>query len=321
MNQSSANVVPTGPTPAGPTTGTTPAPASANDPRGVLAACIAVSVWGLGPIFVRQVSSDGLTTGMWRLWMAMPLMHGFAFATRQRVTAHVWRVALVPGILFGLDVAANFSAYKLTSIANASLIPALQPLLVLVMAWPLCGERVAARTWAIATIALGGIVAIVLGGDAGGSASTKGDLLAVFVLLSWTVYFAWMQKLRSQGVPAWPLITAVMSIAALTITPIALIGRSGNLPTATDHLWILATVIGPGMAGHGLMTWAQRHLSLTTASLLTLATPAISTVLAWIVFDQTLSAIQVAGTVAVLAALAEIVRASQSRATSAAVEE
>ena len=298
-----------------------PGAGQGNDPRGVLAACIAVSVWGLGPIFVRQVSSDGLTTGMWRLWMAVPIMHTVAMLTNQRVTQAVWRAALFPGFLFGVDVAANFSAYKLTSIANASLIPALQPLLVLVMAWPLFGEKVTARTWVFSTIALGGIFAIVLGGDAGGSASRTGDLLSVFVLLCWTVYFAQMQKLRSQGIPAWPLITAVMSVAAVVITPIALIGRSGNLPTATDHLWILATVIGPGMTGHGLMTWAQRHLTLTTASLLTLATPAISTVLAWIVFGQSLSTMQILGTAAVLGALTEIVRTSASRPTSAAVEE
>ena len=75
---------------------------------------------------------------------------------------------------------------------------------------------------------------------------------------------------------------------------------------------IAAMVVVPGLFGHGLMTWAQRHMDITLASLLTLGNPVISAIGAWVVFGQTLGAAQVAGAVAVLAAIGGIVMEAKS---------
>jgi drug/metabolite transporter (DMT)-like permease len=55
------------------------------------------------------------------------------------------------------------------------------------------------------------------------------------------------------------------------------------------------------------MTWAQRHLDITIASLITLASPVVSTVLAWWIYDEVLTPVQGVGAAIVLGALALLV--------------
>jgi drug/metabolite transporter (DMT)-like permease len=62
------------------------------------------------------------------------------------------------------------------------------------------------------------------------------------------------------------------------------------------------------------MTWAQRHVDITLASLLMLGGPVISAIGAWIVFSQQLSPVQIAGALVVLAALGAIVLEHHSNA-------
>jgi len=71
---------------------------------------------------------------------------------------------------------------------------------------------------------------------------------------------------------------------------------------------VLGLVFIPGMVGHGFMTWAHHYVDVSVTSMLTLANPVISIVGAWVVFSQSLTVVQIAGGVAVLAALAVIVR-------------
>ncbi len=70
--------------------------------------------------------------------------------------------------------------------------------------------------------------------------------------------------------------------------------------------YLAGMVVGPGVFGHGLMTWAQRHLEVSVASLLTLGRPVISAAGPWLWLDQPIVALQIGGSVAVLAALAVI---------------
>ncbi len=70
---------------------------------------------------------------------------------------------------------------------------------------------------------------------------------------------------------------------------------------------IALMVCGPGLVGHGLMTWAQRHLDLTVASLLTLASPVISATGAWLIYSEHLRPMQGVFATVVLLALAAIV--------------
>ena len=77
--------------------------------------------------------------------------------------------------------------------------------------------------------------------------------------------------------------------------------------------------IGPGLVGHGLMTWAQSHVDVTLASLLGLFSPVISTLGAWWAFGESLTIWQVVGAVVVLGSLAMLV--GEQKTTAEAIVE
>jgi drug/metabolite transporter (DMT)-like permease len=84
-----------------------------------------------------------------------------------------------------------------------------------------------------------------------------------------------------------------------------------------DWVYVLAMAIGPGLVGHGLMTWAQSHVDVTLASLLGLMSPVISTVAAWFVFGESLTPWQIVGAAVVLSFLALLVGEQKSSAEAA----
>ena len=61
-----------------------------------------------------------------------------------------------------------------------------------------------------------------------------------------------------------------------------------------------------GCAGHGMMTWAQKHVNVGVASVMILATTVVTAVGGWVFFDQTLTAGQLVAGAVVLAAIAGV---------------
>ncbi len=89
-----------------------------------------------------------------------------------------WAVAVVGA----LGTAAFIPAFKLTTIANVSLIYAVSPLVAALLAWFFIRERVSPRTMAGCVGALSGIAIIVSGSL--GQLSLYGDLLALWMTIA-----------------------------------------------------------------------------------------------------------------------------------------
>ena len=278
-------------------------------------AALAVFAWGFGPLMVRGIDASAGTIVFWRLWMAMPVMLTAAYFTGGRVSLPLLKAVFVPGVIFGVSTLVGFSSYHATSIANATLIGALQPVLMLFIAPLLFGERSSARQILLAVIALGGISTVVLGAQQSSGASLHGDALALINLGLFTTYFVRMKQVRNKGIHSIALIAGVFCVAAVTVTPwVLLTSHDLGAIHGADWLSIVGMVLLSGLIGHGLMTWAQRHVDITLASLLMLGGPVISAIGAWIVFSQQLSPVQIAGALVVLAALGAIVLEHHSNA-------
>jgi len=300
-----------------------PAASTAPPATGTHYAAVAVAVfaWGCGPLMVRAISGSGLTVAFWRMWVALPVMWFVsARIAHQPLTRQVLRKSCLSGVLFGAGLAVGFASFKATSIANATLISALQPLIVLFVAAPLFGETITRRKVVTAAVSLVGVSLVVLGAASTSGASLWGDFLAAVNLLLYTGYFLEVKRRRNEAVPSWALLTGIMMWAALTLTPVAVV-LSHDLGSMDgwDWFWLVAMVLGPGLAGHGLMTWAQRFVDVTVSSLMTLGSPVVSTIGAWIFFEQSLVAMQIVGAVLVIAGLAGLVLGQTSRARAAAV--
>ena len=272
------------------------------------AGALAVATWSLGPLCVRGIDASTPTIVLFRLWLAQPPMIALAVLSGGGISRSSVRVALLPGVLFAVGLITSFASYQHTSIVNATLIGSLTPALMMVVAPRIFGDERSRRQWLLVGVAFAGLALVVLGAGKTSGAGWDGNLYAALNLATFAVYFIRMKHSRNAGVHSASLIASVFLVAAVVATPWALaVSNDLGALHGRDWLLLMVMVIGPGLIGHGSMTWAQRYLDITTASMFTLGQPVLSTIGAWLLYDERLRMIQIVGAVVVIVGLAGVV--------------
>jgi len=232
-----------------------------------------------------------------------------AYMNGGSLNKEVIRKAAVPGFIFGMSFISGFAAVKMTSIANATMVGTLQPVLVLFVAPKLFGEKITLRKLVYSISAMIGVLVVVMAAASTSGAHLNGDLLAVLNVFIWTTYFVMSKKRRDEGIHSWSFLAAVFLCASVVVLPYgAITSHDLGAMHVSDWWYVMGMAVGPGVVGHGMMTWAQGHIDVSLASMLGLISPVISSVLAWFVFHQSLTPLQLLGGVIVLASLAALVR-------------
>jgi len=291
-------------------------------PRGMSAALLAVVAWGAGPVMARGIHMPGMAVVFYRLWIGGLLTAGVLYARKGRLSWRVLRLSLAGGIAFGINISFFFSALKLTTVANATVISALQPALLFLVAGPMFGEHVRARDVAWTATAIAGVGMVVFGAHSSHGHELKGDLLAVGALFAWSYYFVASKRAR-QHLGALEYQTAMTFVSAAVATPIALLSGQALAPghyDATTWMWLFLIVAGGGL-GHLAMNYAHAHVQLTITSLLTLSTPVTSAAGAALFLHEGVSWAQAFGMAVVLAALGIVVTGHSRPEAALAAEE
>ena len=274
---------------------------------GLVAAAVAVTAWGGSGVLAKWLPMGALAIVAYRFAAYSILVGGLRAARGQRLTWQAFRDSLLGGLLLAADVALFFTALKLTSVVNATIIGSLQPLLLTAYGVRFLGERVERRDVLLGFVALVGAIVIVLGGPDSGEANVLGDLAALGALLAWSTYFVVAKKVNATVSPTDFTISAAIIVAA-TNAPLALIfGQSLAWPGVENALWILGMALGAGILGHNLMNWALPRIPLWLGSTFTLFVPVVSSALAWVWLDEPLTAVQILGMGVTFAALALLV--------------
>jgi drug/metabolite transporter (DMT)-like permease len=291
--------------------------------RGASAAAGATVVWGLSGVFVVLVPQPALVAALERLWIGVPLVAVLLLASGRRLYWPVlWR-CLPGGLLLCGDIALFFSAVKLTSVADATMIGALQPVLVLFIAKPLFNERVSPVDMAWTALVVVGMAAVVLGqSQAIAHDQIIGDLLAAGALFCWTSY--WLLSKRARTVPAAnssggapsgvatvgsiEYTAGVMLVAAVAMVPVTLLSREHlTIGTARDWLWLSLLALLPGIA-HLLSNWAHRFLDISVSAVIVSVNPVIAAGAAAAVLHQSLDRWQAAGGLIALVGVVMVAR-------------
>ncbi len=254
----------------------------------------------------------GLAVGVYRFWIFSILIVVWMASRGTPLRLSVLRDSLFGGIALGLDIAFFFSAIKLTTVVNATLIGSLQPIVVGVVAARFMGEEIKRRDALWSLLALVGVAGVILASSGLEEWSLAGDLLAVAAMFSWSGYFIFSkrskEKLTSSEYTAG---TAIWT--AVIVTPLA-VGFSQDLgwPGWHNIILLLIMVALAGVVGHLLMNWSLVRIPLWVGSTFTLLIPVVSAVLAWIVLDEALSFAQAGAMGLVIVSLAMIVSGQRS---------
>lgn len=285
-----------------------------NERRAILAVACAVVLWGGSAVAIKAVSASGLVTAFYRLWFAIPLLWAIPLiqpAVRDRLTSR-WLVAcLVGGTLFFLHQALFFTSLKLTTVANVTLIGALQPAVVLLAAGPLFDERPTLRSVIWAAVAFGGTVLIVLGARASAAWSLYGDVLAFANLFAFCGYFLASKHFR-RDVHTLEYVIGMTTVSGVWMLGAALAtGQDLAAPDGWEWLVLFAIAALPGTLGHFLTNWAHAHATALSISMILLAAPVIATLGATAVLGEQLYPVQMIGGLIVLTAITIVVRSTR----------
>lgn len=277
--------------------------------RGLGAAAIAVTAWGASSVAAKFLEMGALPIATYR-FMTYFVIIGLWRAIRKRgLSWHAIKHSIPGGILLAADVAFFFTAVKLTAVVNATIIGALQPLLLTAYGVRFLGERVRRSDLILGMVALAGVVVIMLAGSNSGDANIWGDLAAVGALLCWSAYFVFAKRANGVVSPTDYTLAAAL-IVAIVNAPLALaFGQSMAWPSANDWLWLLGMALGAGLLGHNLMNWALVRVPLWLGSTFTLLVPVVSSAIAWVFLDEPLNALQILGMAVTLVAIGALVRA------------
>lgn len=253
------------------------------------------AIIGLAPILVRLSDAGPAAIGFWRVTFAMPLLGLLALRTDGGVGAPN-RFALMAGLAFACDLGFWHYSIHFTSVANATVLTNLTPVVVTAAAWIFLKQRPAKLFVAAVALAVAGawMMAVGRGADAPGANPPLGDALALTTAFWYALYFLAISAAR-RSVGA----TRVMfwsSVASAPLLLIAALFMGERIFPATAGGW--AAVIGLGVmhvAGQGSIAWALGRLPAATASVVVLVQPVVAAILGWILFAEALGPLQALG--------------------------
>ncbi|MFF1251067.1 DMT family transporter [Pseudarthrobacter sp. NPDC058329] len=192
-----------------------------------------------------------------------------------------------------------YSALQNTSALNASLVTAANPALIMVLAVVLLRDRPRPLSWVGIGLGLCGVLLVLTGGDLQRLLTfsiNKGELLILAAITVWGLYTILARRL---SVPAITSTAVQVAIAAVVLSPLALITGAG-LPETPGEGWSLVFIaLFPSLGSYLLWNLALKRTTPANAgNYLNLI--AVFTAIITVILGQPITVPQVLGGVLVI---------------------
>ncbi|MDF2577223.1 MAG: conserved rane protein of unknown function [Chlamydiales bacterium] len=296
-------------------------PTKTNPSLYVLLSILGTSATGFSPIFVRLSEVGPVAIAFWRMILSVPFMliWVYALSLKQKsnfysalkdVLCDGWLVRLA-GLCFALDLGLWHISITMTSVVNASLFNNLSAIFVPIFAWYLGYEKLTIRYFIALMGAFAGIFILIGDTFSLHTSHIWGDLLAIASAVFYSCYILLIKNLRQRH--SSPPIMASVGLVSSVILFIFAIGlKEIILPTTLNGTAvILGSALVPQICGQGLLILSLRHLPPSLASMIMLLQPLVAAILAWFLFNETMTLSQLGGGVVLLISILYAQRAVQ----------
>jgi drug/metabolite transporter (DMT)-like permease len=264
---------------------------------------IGSSALALGPWFVRLSGVGPVAAGFWRLALALPFLFVIARLTGQPVHwpgRKLTLITVLAGFFFATDLAAWHTGIHMTKLGNATLFGNTSSLIFALWGLWLARQRPSlTQAAALGLAALG--AAFLMGSSAELSArNVKGDVLTLLAGLLYTGYLIAVQRARRSLAPLPMLFIASLFGSAMLLPGSLLLGER-IIPA--DWTFVVILALSSQVLGQGLLVYAIGALPPLVVGLTLLTQPAISALVGWLAYGETLSPLDWIGAAAIAAAL------------------
>lgn len=276
----------------------------------------AAAFWGTGfvinkaslenvpPLVLLAIELAASCTVLW----SVAILRGEYTCLNRHTLRYGWTGLFEPGMAYLLFIA----GLTTTSVSNAAILSATQPVMVIGLAWLLLRETIPPRLLFAMLIAMTGTLAVMLADTATFDAATmQGDMLILAGTLCASLYILVSRPAAARLPPA--LLAALQQTVGLGCVLIALFvetlfsHRTGplNTPALTDYLVVIFSGITQYALAFLLYLRALRDLPVTKAALFLTLIPVFGMGGAALI-GETVTLPQVAGAALVLLALVNV---------------
>jgi drug/metabolite transporter (DMT)-like permease len=258
---------------------------------------------GFAGIFMRLSDVNPLASAFWRMALAAPLLWAWAFAVRGRDAAEGKRadfaaVLALAGIWFAADMGLWHLSLHYTTVSNATLLSNFAPIFIALWMWLVHKTRFARTFLAGMLIALIGAVMLVAP-NAAGQQDAGGRLLGDALGLSSAVFYAAYQLVIKEARSRYStarLMAWSTTVTGLALLPFALAAPGAFWPMQLQAwLPLLALALIAQIGGQTVIAYALAHLPASLSSVSLLIQPLTATVAAWILFNEAIGPVRMAG--------------------------
>lgn len=264
---------------------------------------VGIVLYSTGPVLLQASSISGPAFSFWRLWIGAAILGA---ATWWQSTAigwpgrRAWRFPLWAGVAFAMHQLLFFTAVKVTSVADVTLMNALAPLVTAVGAAWLFGERPGPRFHRWSVLAIIGALVIAAGASGGPSGNPVGMSMAAGNVVAFAAFYLLSKKARDH-LAVLPFLAGVMTVAAVTVSAfVGITGTPVDTASARDVLLAAAVAAGPGAVGHFVSTWPLRFLPANIPPVLRLGQPVLAALFAYWLLGEAITGYHVLGGAVVL---------------------
>ncbi|TDF95131.1 DMT family transporter [Paenibacillus piri] len=262
-------------------------------------------------IFVRWSSVEASVIAMYRLFITNLILLPLVWKHRQsmfQLDPGQWGLLAVSGTMLGLHFLLWMESLRLTSVASSTVILTLQPVLVMLGSRFLFKEKANRMMLIGMAAAVAGSIAIGSGDFRLSGTAALGDALSLLGTIAIAVNMMIGQRLR-QGMEAftynfWVFLIAACSLGAYNA---AMGFKLTGFPAKEWGLFVLMSVVST-LFGHYLFNWLLKYMNATAVSMAILGEPVCASLLAWMLLDEKLTALQLAAGMLIIAGVWVFIR-------------
>ncbi|MGE0211404.1 MAG: DMT family transporter [Parvibaculaceae bacterium] len=263
---------------------TSNAPALARHPShslGVVLVLASAVMFSLAGVLTKMVPSDSWTIVCWRGLFGAPVIAAYVVwrdgtSLGEGVASLGWRGWALATLGSACSLV-FIAAFKLTYVANVTLIYATVPFLAAGLGWLMMGERVHRATLAAAGAAIAGVGIMAWGGI--GSGGILGDVLALLMSMGLALYMVLIRLFKD---------TPAVLAAAVSSVQVFLLGWvvTDPLQVSAEDLMVLAAFGVTFAASIILLTEGTRLVPAAEAGLFGTAEIPFAILIAWLVLSE-----------------------------------
>lgn len=255
---------------------------------------------------VRIGDASPITIATYRLLFAgflMALLANKKLKELGKLTLPQWALLCSSALALGLHFITWIAAVQSTTVANAAILFATNPIFTSIGAIFFFKERFTKRAIIALILGLSGTIIISHNDFSLNSANLSGDLLALVCAIFYTTYSLIGKKLlrtldTSAYVASIYLIAAVLGLIFMAFSGISYTGY-------TDRTWLCFILMAliPTMMGHSNINYALKYLKASTVSIATLAEVPIAALVAALAWGEAITWVICVGFVLVTTAV------------------